>query len=112
MQHAQLLLDNGRKYLTAIDELLAVQPKTTTWEDSEEEEAWNKKVVEMKLKIKLLYAEFDNGKYFLEECYAIDAKSTLIDNYETKIRQYKKYLQLFIEHLNEYRLVRTNPAMN
>jgi hypothetical protein len=112
MQQAQLLLANGRKYINAIDELLVVKPMSKCWEESIEEVAWNKNVVEMMLRIKLLYAEFDNGKYFLEECYAIDAKSTLIDNYETKIRQYKKYLQLFTEHINEYRLVRTISAMN
>ena len=63
-----------------------------------------KSISQLKLKINLLFSEFDKGEFFLNEIKKVD--SSILNwgrNEEENFKSYQSLLELFIDHINQYR---------
>ncbi|CAD7804239.1 hypothetical protein CHRY9390_01195 [Chryseobacterium aquaeductus] len=61
-------------------------------------------IEELKLKIKLLFSEIDNGNLFVENLISRTTASHFIHISNKKVLEsYKRTLELFIEHISEYK---------
>jgi len=71
-----------------------------TWPSGEQKQ----KNSDLKLKIKLLFTEFDNGEFFKDRVVSIDEDKWLeLKKEDEPFKQYKHVLSLFIEHINEFK---------
>lgn len=106
MKSGQFFLDKAISYLQEINAAIddSKTHKYSSWEDSPEDIAKAKRDKALKMKIKLLYKEFDNGEVFYNECIKTDDIHTLSMQSDKKLELYKENLVLFIEHIKEYRL--------
>ena len=58
---------------------------------------------ELELRVKLLFAEFDKGEIFLERLKTVDAERGFAFSKE-RLTAYSDVLEIFISHLNTFRL--------
>jgi hypothetical protein len=61
---------------------------------------------ELKLKIKLLFSEFENGEILIQQLSEIDNERYLREDISSGLLRYQQTLQLFIDHLNDYRITK------
>lgn len=62
-------------------------------------------IKELKLKIRLLFSEINNGNLFIENLIKRKTASDFIHISNKKVLEsYKRTLELFIEHLKDYKL--------
>ena len=60
-------------------------------------------VSELKLKIKLLFSEFDNGEFFVQRLNEIESNILTSFDGDERLNSYVSTLELFIDHLNQFR---------
>jgi hypothetical protein len=66
--------------------------------------AIRKQASDLRLKIKLLFQEFDKGQLFYDKCIWVDESYLLTFDDQEKLNQYRHVLSLFIEHLLTFRI--------
>ena len=102
---ASLFLEKATEYQKAytsiVDHYIVYQPYGL--DDSPEYDSQLKNVETLELKVKMLIAEFDKGETLLERLKAIDSDKSLKYSKE-RLLSYMEVLELFIEHLNTFRL--------
>lgn len=105
MKSADFFIDKAQTYLTEIDEII---PNYIDWvsegfNDSPRYKAQSAKIDELMFKVKLLFSEFDNGKTFNARIDEVDSNMRRMTHGLEHLKECKHVLNLFIEHLNEFR---------
>ena len=99
MKSADFFIKKAQEYLTSIDEItpnyISLAQAMNEQQYEAQYKAQSAKFDDTILKIKLLFSEFDNGKLFTDRIDDVHDVALL--------ESYKHVLNLFIEHLNEFR---------
>ena len=105
MKSADFFIDKAKEYIISIDEVLKnpVSPYDGGFEPSPALKEFSEKTHNIKIKTKLLFSEFDNGELFLTLIKSADGNLEYLKHGENVLTSYKETLNLFIDHINEFR---------
>lgn len=99
MRSTDFFIGKAKEYITSIDKILAVLlssalPGTFTKYNEQPE-----KISDIRVKIRALFSEFENGGLFEKNIVAIDDNNMLRLDDEEILERYRHILSLFIDHL-------------
>lgn len=105
MKPADFFLGKASQYLTEMDAILSNYVKFDDISLSKDSPyaIQEKKVAELKLKTKALFAEFDKGEPFTDRLKEIDKDPIRSFSDDKPLELYKSVLEQFISHINEFR---------
>ena len=105
MKPVDFFLDKAKQYVSELDSIISnyVQFDDITFSETDPYNVQKKKIAELKLKIKLLFSEFDKGEFFIDEIKKTENSVMHSFDREDNLRSYKSSLELFIDHINQFR---------
>jgi hypothetical protein len=112
-KNTSLFLEKAKQYLATIEELLPQYDSLRGWSSSsftketDDEKKLKKTVFGVKLKIKLLFSEYENGSIFIDKLSEFEGKGSGFEllsrlNGNCDLDPYKDLLLLFIDHLENF----------
>jgi len=108
MKSADFLIDKAKEYIISIDGLSPnlVSRFSGGFDKSPELEEQENKLSDLYLKVRLLFSEVENGDIFfsqLKPIYEDQLLSLKQNGEEQKLAKTKHTLELFIEHINDFK---------
>jgi hypothetical protein len=107
MKSTDFFIDKANEYIKSIDNILQnfTSKYSGGFDKSPELKEQERKISDLQLKIRLLFSEFDKGDIFYSNLkyYYEDSMSRLYTTDEEILKKSKHTLELFIDHLKEFR---------
>jgi hypothetical protein len=110
MKSSEFFLEKAKQYVSELDSIISeykefdLDSRLSSFSNNTPYAIQATSISEMKLKIKLLFSEFDRGDFFLDEIKKID--NSILNwgrKEEENLNLYRSILELFIDHLNQFR---------
>ena len=106
MKTLDFFIDKANEYSNEIDEIVnnyISRYSEEAFENSPEYTKQKLDISDLKLKIKLLFSEFDNGELFKSEIIKADESGNYTLKDDELLKVYKHILSLFVDHIVEFR---------
>jgi len=105
MKTPEFFIDKANEYSKLIDELSKdyIHPFFNNFAKNPNFIDKSSEISDLKLKVRLLLSEFDNGDFFIAEIADIDKNAEFMFKEDERLKAYKHILSLFVEHLIEFR---------
>lgn len=108
MKSTEFFLEKAKQYFLDLDSIILEYKEfdlnsRLSFSSNRPYAIQEKSISEIKLKLKLLFSEFDKGEFFLEEIKKLDNSILNWHKEEENLNSYKSILELFIDHINLYR---------
>ena len=110
MKSSEFFLEKAKQYVSEIDSIISdykefdLDSRLSSFSNNTPYAIQATSISEIKLKLKLLFSEFDKGEFFLDEIKKMDNRITNWDRKEEEIlNSYKSVLELFVDHINQFR---------
>ena len=110
MKSSQFFLEKAKQYISDLDSIISeykefdLDTKLSSFSNNTSYAIQKTTISEIKLKLNLLFSEFDKGEFFLDEIKKID--SSILNwgrKEEENLKSYKSILELFVDHINQFR---------
>ena len=104
MKTLDFFISKAKEYSSTIDEIQKhyISPYTA-FDSSLEYQEQKRKILDLKLKVKLLFSEFENGEIFNSEVKIADKDRSYALHTDELLEVYKHVLSLFIDHIVEFK---------
>ena len=105
MKSTDFFLNKAKQYASELNSITSnyVQFDDISFSESDPYNIQQNKIAELELKIKLLFSEFDKGEFFIAEIKKKENSVIHSFDRENNLRSYKSVLELFIDHINQFR---------
>jgi hypothetical protein len=110
MKSSQFFLEKAKQYIADLDSIILeykefdLDARLSSFSNNTPYAIQETTISEIKLKLNLLFSEFDKGDFFLEEIKKVGSG---VLNWgrkeEENLKSYKSILELFIDHINQFR---------
>ena len=108
MKSSQFFLEKAEQYVSELQSIISEYKEfdlqsSLSFSNNTPYAIQQTSISEIKLKLKLLFSEFDKGEFFLEEIKQIDNNISYWGKEEEKFKSYISILELFVDHINQFR---------
>jgi hypothetical protein len=106
MKSNEFFLEKANEYKTSLNEISKnkIAVDLTKLFNHPEYDQQQKTIKELKLKVKLLFSEFDKGQFFIDEISREEDSRSMALREDYKISIYISVLDTFMNHINEFRM--------
>lgn len=105
MKSTDFFIDKANEYKTSFENILTnyVTDSSIGWDENPKYTEQQRQIADLKIKTKLLFSEFDKGEFFIHEIKKVD--SNILESFDQtkRISSYNRVIDLFINHLNDFR---------
>lgn len=102
MRTADFFIEKANSYLITVEKIES-NYKNDSLGPNSEYHIQQKEISEIKLKIKLMFAEFEHGNLFSKRIDEIEGTYFRLLGEKSNLLDYGSLLNLFIDHVKEYR---------
>ena len=105
MKSTEFFLEKAREYISEINLIISdyIEFNSNSFSYDTPYAVQQSSISEVKLKIKLLFSEFDNGQFFVERINEIESDILTSFDRDERLKSYISTLELFINHINQFR---------
>ncbi|PSL18224.1 hypothetical protein [Dyadobacter jiangsuensis] len=104
MKSSSFFIEKANEYIAEIDRLTASYIPASSVREKPGHQELSDEISDLKLKIKLLFFEFEHGHLFVEKVTRASPGNGNINQVNDHLLViFRRYLNLFIEHLQLYR---------
>jgi hypothetical protein len=104
LKTSEFFIEKANEYIAEIDRITANYIPSSSTREKPGFQEQSDEISDLKLRIKLLFFEFDHGHLFVEK--VVGAKSSVnynVNSHDQLLVVFRRYLSIFIEHIKLFR---------